>query len=213
MDLKSIEKLPLQERIQKLKEFKANFASQKARLHDVIKELERGVLERQEFAKATTSTEKKILANEVKALTASIKEVKLRIQAKEDELKLVEKSLAEAEQHITKSEIELEANAQDEKTRLEMMIIEQRKKQEEDDAKRSLEEQVKQAEPEEEVKKQIDANNDYMKKQEENLYIRKTNDFIEEAVSGYQKDKPEHRKDEEPWKQGYEKKEKEEYKA
>jgi len=215
MDLKELEKLPLQEKIAKLKELKEKFLTDKSNLGKVMKELEKAVDEREEFAKTTTNAGRKILKNEVRAITGSIKEAKLRIQAKEDELKLLEKALAEAEQRIMASETELEheITQKKEKSLFEMMVDEQRKKEQEDaERKQSLEEQVKREEIPEEKKKEIESSPDYMKNKEENIYITKTNGIHNEDLKpGYEKHKPEFKKDEEPWKETYEEK-KEEYK-
>ena len=215
MDLKELEKLPLQEKLAKFKELKEHFVSDKAKLNNVIKELEKAVAEREEFAKTTTIAGRKILKNEVRAITGSIKEAKLRVQAKEDELKMLEKALADAEQRIMRSEheLELETNVKKEKSLQDMMVDEQRKKEQEDtERKQSLEEQVKREEIPEEKKKEIESNPDYMKNKEENIYITKTTGIHNEDLKpGYEKHKPEFKKDEEPWKETYEEK-KEEYK-
>jgi hypothetical protein len=216
MDLKELGKLPLHERIAKLKELKEHFLNDKSKLNSIMKELEKAVAEREDFAKNTTVAGRKILKNEVRAITGSIKEAKLRVQAKEDELKLVEKALAEAEHMISRSERELEeeTNVKKEKTLHDIMIDEQRKKEQEEEMQmqRSLEEQVKNEAIPEDVKKAAETSADYTKRQEENIYTSKTDGmFNEDLKPGYEKHKPEFKDDKEPWKENYEK-EKEEYK-
>jgi hypothetical protein len=192
MNLENLKNLPIQERIAEFKKVKEKFAVEKSKLSEIIVKLESAVKERNAFAQNISTPEKKILNNEVRALSASIKNVKARIDSKNEEMKLVEKAIAEAEQHIVESEKELyESQQKEEKTRLEQMIRELNKNNETAQIKQ-LEDEIRIAEIPDDVKKQIGQTTDYMKQQNENFYKSQQTQMLEDnfAGSGYKANSP-----------------------
>jgi hypothetical protein len=184
MNLEKLKNLPLQERIAEFKKIRSKFASEKNQLNDIIGKLEGAVKEREAVAQNLSVSDRKVLKNEVKALAQSIKNVKARLIAKSQELGLVEKALAEAEQNIVHDERLFAEMQKQEKTKLEMMITELKKINETRELQQ-LEEEIRHAEIPEEVKKEVEHTADYMNRQNENFYKAEMNQFMEETA-GYQ---------------------------
>jgi len=186
MNLDKLKNLPLQERIIEFKKIRDKFVREKSKLIEITEALEDAIKEREAFANNLSTPERKALKNEVKSLAISIKNVKARLDAKNQELKLVEQALDEAEQNIVQDEKQLVEIQKQEKTKLELMINELNKREQSEQI-RELEEEIKQAEIPEEVKKEIEQSIDYMDKQNENFYKSQMNQFFEENIgSGYQ---------------------------
>jgi len=185
----------VQQRIAEFKKIKEKFSIDKSKLSEIIEKLEAAVRERQALAQNLSVPDRKALKNEVKALAISIKNVKARLEQKTQELKLVEQALQEAEQHIMSDEKQLAEFEKQEKTKLELMINELNKREQTEQIQQ-LEEEIKNAEIPEEVKKEVEQSADYMQKQNENFYKAQMNQLFEQNTPDYQP--AAQQKDEEP---------------
>jgi hypothetical protein len=185
MNLNKLKNLPVQERIAEFKKIRSKFLSDKNKLAEIIEKLEAAIKERESFAQNLSAPDRKALKNEVKALAVSIKNVKARLHAKAEELKLVEQALAEAEQNIIHDEKQLVEIQKQEKTKLELMITELQKREQTEQV-RELEEEIKQAEIPEEVKQEVGKTADYMQKQNENFYKAQTSQAADSAMGSYE---------------------------
>lgn len=181
MNLDKLKKLPLQDRIAELKKLKQKFLSEKNRIAKAIKELENEIKKREGFAQSVSSFDKKQLANEVQALTIGIRQVKSKLSAKEQELKLTEQALNDAEQQIMNGEKQAREVEQKEKNRLDQLIAELNQLREQNNKEPAEDLLEKQLLEEETEKVKAPESMDYMKKQNENLYKSQTNRFFEEV--------------------------------
>jgi hypothetical protein len=190
MQLDKLKGLPLTERIAEFRKIREKFALEKSKLNEIIGKLEAAIKEREAFAENLSAPERKTIKNEVRALAASIKNVRLRVDAKTEELKLVEQALSEAEHQIAQDEKTLAAFQKSEKNKLEMMITELNKTNQTEEI-RLLEEEIKQAEIPEEVKKELEQSADYMQRQNDNFYKAQASKMLEEMNQGYDSKKQE----------------------
>lgn len=178
MNLDKLKNLSLTDRIAEFKKIRSKFSTEKNKLNEIIQKLEAAIKEREAFAQNLSIPDRKTIKNEVKALAASIKNVKARVEAKNQELKLVEQALNEAELHIAQDEKTLVELQKAEKNKLEIMITELNKVNQTDEL-HQLEEEIKQAEIPEEVKKEVEQSADYMNRQNDNFYKAQTTKMLE----------------------------------
>jgi hypothetical protein len=121
MDLRDIQKLPLEDQIEKLKELRDKFNEDKDALKETIRKLEDNKKEKEAHAQSLVSNSRAHKEAEISVIISSVKGVRNELIQKNRELQFLEQAIINAENLVKKAQ----GDINEEELRTQNLLIEQ----------------------------------------------------------------------------------------